>query len=376
MSIWSVDSIVKPIDQNDRHAIYRMVHFKEDVEQDSGVRYFASSPGEMELLGWGQAYNISQSVEGELKREKGTILLDGQFEVQRASDVESFLRDEIGSSLGESQSRPGQLTDEPDALPIEEASRGKDPIWARVHVHRVGQGDTIVLELPGNQLWLIDARLWGTPRRDRFQEWMSDTFNGRTSFDKVIITHLHYDHIHSIPHILDNYQVGEVLVPNSLSHPTATARRVLLLAGNRLANAAGGRTYRLGDLQIRLVQTSDLSQHQTAINSSRDPNEHEIAIVMQTSKSAAFLAGDIPADYCHSILNQEVAAQRPLRYYKVSHHGSRTGWSADFPRPFHPGYSIVSCGQGNRYGHPHQPPVQFNTMTWRDGREVYSDAIR
>ena len=38
--------------------------------------------------------------------------------------------------------------------------------------------------------------------------------------------------------------------------------------------------------------------------------------------------------------------------YKASHHGSKTGSSDDFLDKVSPAYAVISCGEGNKYGHP------------------------
>ena len=38
--------------------------------------------------------------------------------------------------------------------------------------------------------------------------------------------------------------------------------------------------------------------------------------------------------------------------YKASHHGSKTGSSDDFLDKVSPAYAVISCGEGNKNGHP------------------------
>lgn len=382
MNIWSVDSVEKKIvGRNESRILYRFVHYKDDVGGTPGVRYFVSPLTEKGPLGWGEAYSLPRSQE-EPQREDGTVLLEHPEELEPVPDIEVELRHEGTAAFSAARERSSEGLDAPEARPIIKEGKPPDldkrPIWAKIYVQNVGQGDTIVLELPENQLWLIDARLWGKSRREQFSRWMKKTFNGRTSFDKVIVTHLHYDHIHSIPFILDEYDVDEVFVPDSLSHPTSSAQRVWEKAGSRLRSASGGRSFRQGKLDIQFIQTSDLAPCRNTVSSSRDPNNHEIAILMRTDQSAAFLAGDVPADLCSAIVRQAGwidQVRKPYRFYKVSHHGSVTGCSEEFPAAYDPDDAIVSCGQVNRYGHPHCPPAQFNRLTWRDGQEVYSYSL-
>ena len=51
---------------------------------------------------------------------------------------------------------------------------------------------------------------------------------------------------------------------------------------------------------------------------------------------------------------------RPLSavVYKAGHHGAKSSSSAEFLEAVQPQYVIVSAGEGNRYGHPHEEVLQ------------------
>ena len=43
---------------------------------------------------------------------------------------------------------------------------------------------------------------------------------------------------------------------------------------------------------------------------------------------------------------------------KVAHHGSAYSTSEEFLRQISPYYAVISCGAGNRYGHPHGETIE------------------
>lgn len=45
--------------------------------------------------------------------------------------------------------------------------------------------------------------------------------------------------------------------------------------------------------------------------------------------------------------------QMGIRILKVAHHGSGYSSSEAFLGWMHPDYAVISCGEKNRYGHPH-----------------------
>lgn len=50
--------------------------------------------------------------------------------------------------------------------------------------------------------------------------------------------------------------------------------------------------------------------------------------------------------------------QKHYDVLKAGHHGSRHSSSDDFLRRIRPKLTVISCGTGNRYGHPHQETLE------------------
>jgi beta-lactamase superfamily II metal-dependent hydrolase len=260
------------------------------------------------------------------------------------------------------------------AIKAEPISKGPDyPIWAKIHVHYVGQGDTIVLELPGKQLWMIDAYFRTKYRQKHFDDWMEENFPGK-KLDRLILSHFHYDHIHSIPYVITRYQPQQVVISDSLIHKTAVTRKALHHANGRLKILKNEETTVLGELSISLYRTDQICSV-TGI----DPNDHEIVVIIKTNRSFGILAGDTPGTMCNLLLRKQfpcLVDNSVLRFFKISHHGSRTGYDTNLLNYLMPNESIISCGQSNRFGHPHIPPWdQIDPrpkLTWKDGEDVYT----
>lgn len=80
-------------------------------------------------------------------------------------------------------------------------------------------------------------------------------------------------------------------------------------------------------------------------------------------------AGDIEDD-AQTRISDKYANQKDEAYkidlIKMPHHGSRsprsvngTGSLYRFIRTFMPNYAVISVGQGNQYGHPHQETLDL-----------------
>lgn len=381
MSTWSVDGIHNfKSDDGRALQVMRFVHYVDDPAKPCGLRYLIADQGREEELQWGQAYYFDAKQLRSLRQLNQTPYLESQFRLEPAEHIERELRSDGAAAFSRAgdRSRRDGNDDRPNAQPARISSRAPH-VWARIHVHNVGQGDTIVLELGDKELWLVDARLFRDKRKAEFDAWMQATFPGKSRFDKVVVTHLHYDHIESIPHILRNYEVGEVVVPDSLQHPTATARRVYHAAEDRLATVGEIRVRQFGELQVELIRTADVPAICQAVHASANPNDHEIAVLLRTNSSVAFLAGDMPGHFCHEVLAHSAIAPNADglgRYYKVSHHGSRTGYDHRFFHAYPSRHSVISCGAGNRYKHPHPTPTDLfrppPVITHRGRKRVYT----
>ena len=53
----------------------------------------------------------------------------------------------------------------------------------------------------------------------------------------------------------------------------------------------------------------------------------------------------------------------------MAHHGSKNSSTEEFLRQVQPAYALISAGQENRYGHPHQETVKRLAAA---GSKVYS----
>jgi beta-lactamase superfamily II metal-dependent hydrolase len=66
--------------------------------------------------------------------------------------------------------------------------------------------------------------------------------------------------------------------------------------------------------------------------------------------------GDTEADAEQSMLNAGLNLQCDI--LKVGHHGSDSSTTQSFLDSVEPSYAIISAGEGNSYGHPHNVTIQ------------------
>ncbi len=381
--LWSVDHIIPAKDcmvfrgkEPYSGYVVRLVKYKEDVEKNVGLRYVLIDKDLYpEKIDFGNTYYIPKDI-----TDKISVTFSGvEYSIRHLVDpveTASSVNESIDNKIQKCLNR-GLENDNPDKGNRNAKYLTKDKgrkVWVRIHIHHVGQGDTIVIELPDNQIWMVDARFWRKDRREDFDNWMLSKFN-KKKIDRLIISHFHYDHIHSVPYIIQNYNPDQVIVTDSLSHRTASVVRALHYAGDRLYVLPKEEKTSFGALQIQLHRTDKFS----AVGNSKNPNDHEISVMLKSENGFAFLAGDIPGNMCNDLLSSNfcngIRNTDQKIIYKVSHHGSKAGYDAGFFNNFDPWRSVISCGQNNRYNHPHRPPIgelSNPTMTWKWDRNSRS----
>ena len=72
------------------------------------------------------------------------------------------------------------------------------------------------------------------------------------------------------------------------------------------------------------------------------------------------MTGDMSAEGERQWLEQAETQklQGKLRILKAAHHGSRYSTSAEFLQKVLPEITVISCGEGNSYGHPHEETLK------------------
>ena len=106
-----------------------------------------------------------------------------------------------------------------------------------------------------------------------------------------------------------------------------------------------GMTYTKGKLNLSCIHP--------ALNASyEDANEYSVVILLSYDRFSAVLTGDLEGQGETDMLDYLGDARISADILKAAHHGSKGGTTERFLTKISAGTALISCGEGNRYGHP------------------------
>lgn len=206
----------------------------------------------------------------------------------------------------------------------------------------VGQGDSIFIELPDGKTMLIDAS------EAEEAKGIIDYIKGRKhdTLDYVVATHPHADHIGGMAEVLGAFEVGEIWMPEAES-TSKTFERLLSTIEEKeipLHFAKAGKTILDSD-------SLNISVLAPCKDEYEDLNDYSAVLSLTYGKTRFIFTGDAEALSEGEILDTGVSLSADV--LKLGHHGSSTSSSEAFVKAVDPQWGIISCGEGNSYGHPH-----------------------
>ena len=214
----------------------------------------------------------------------------------------------------------------------------------RVHFLDVGQGDSIFIELTDGKSMLIDAST--AEYGEGIADYIKD--NGYSKIDYLVATHPHADHIGGMQDVVEQLEIGEIYMPKA-SSTTKTYKNLLKAIkakGNKINTAKAGNTiYSDSSLGIDILAPNS--------DSYEEINDYSVVIKLVYGSKSFLFTGD-----AEKLSENEITADVSADVLKVGHHGSSTSSSDKFIKRVNPEYAVISCGEGNSYGHPHKETIK------------------
>ena len=215
-----------------------------------------------------------------------------------------------------------------------------------IHFIDVGQADCALVEY-GDYHLLID----GGNREDGSMLVTYLENAGVSELDAVVCTHAHEDHVGGLPSVLAVYPTAAVYAPTN-TYSSKIFDDFMYYTdqqGLEVTIPQPGDTIAEGELTVTVLGP---------VKSYAETNDTSIVLMVEFGDTSFLFTGDM-----------EVAAENDMLDYwgsrvdwqvdvlKVGHHCSNTSTGYRFLNEVMPTYGIISVGEGNSYGHPHDEPM-------------------
>ncbi|MFC0559763.1 MBL fold metallo-hydrolase [Halalkalibacter alkalisediminis] len=230
-----------------------------------------------------------------------------------------------------------------------------------VHFIDVGQADSTLLTYSdADQHWniLIDAGNWDSDQVIKYLH-----AHEITEIDLLVGTHPHADHIGQMDRILQDFQVSEIWMSGDET-TSQTFERLLdaiLESDVDYHEPRAGELYDLGALTLEILNPVSLTG---------DAHEGSVSIKVSYRNVSFLFTGDAEHQTERAMI--ERGHDLKATVLKLGHHGSNTSTSPDFLESVKPEIAIISAGEVNQYGHPHEEVV---SRVQDAGIEIYSTSI-
>lgn len=231
---------------------------------------------------------------------------------------------------------------------------GENAPVLEVHFIDVGQGDATLLKC-GEAAMLIDVG--DDSKGTAVQNYLEK--QGIAKLDYLVLTHPDADHIGAAPVIITKFDIVKVFMSDYEKDNKTYRKLIQALDDKRLgwSTPGVGSVWSLGEAKITILAPNDTYS---------DPNNSSIALLVENGGNRFLFTGDGEEKAEKDILDNGISVSADV--YKAGHHGSKTASGEAFVDAVSPQTAVVSCGEGNSYGHPHAQTM--NTFRVR-GIDVY-----
>lgn len=209
-----------------------------------------------------------------------------------------------------------------------------------VHYIDVGQGDSILIR-QGDQSMLLDA---GNNNKGT-TVWSYLLHQNVDHLTYAIGTHPDADHIGGMDVVLYKMDCDTVMLPACASD-TKTYDELIGTIGQReqtVITPKQGQIYTLGKASFQILTDTDKDYGDNT-------NDYSLAFRLTFGDTSFLFTGDAEKAAEQDMIASGLTIQSDV--FKAAHHGADTANTEDFLTAVHPTYCVISCGEGNSYGHP------------------------
>ena len=278
----------------------------------------------------------------------------------------------------------------------------------------VGQGDCIFLQTENGASYLTDGGSSSVSKVGKYRMIPFLKYQGASQIKAVFVSHADSDHYNGIAELLEQAELEGIRVENLVLTDIADECRSegyeelvelagqngitvqLLHEGQQLQDGEllfqclhPSKGYRAEDLnetsmvllvtyrEFSMLLTGDVQgageEHLTQeLQDWKEPGVTQMQDVIRISGEEESMEEESIEEESieEESIEEQIEEKRPqnkmganhteteLTILKVAHHGSKNSTSEEFLKAANPKLAIISCGKGNRYGHPHEETLE------------------
>ena len=273
----------------------------------------------------------------------------------------------------------------------------------------VGQGDCIFLQTENGASYLTDGGSSSVSKVGKYRMIPFLKYQGASQIKAVFVSHADSDHYNGIAELLEQAELEGIRIENLVLTDIADECRsegyeeLVELAGQNGITVQllhEGQQLQDGELLFQCLHPSKGYQ-------AEDLNETSMVLLVTYREFSMLLTGDVQGAGEEHLtqelqdwkepgvaqmqdvirisgeeesieeqsiederIEEQIEEKRPqnkmganhteteLTILKVAHHGSKNSTSEEFLKAANPKLAIISCGEGNRYGHPHEETLE------------------
>lgn len=215
----------------------------------------------------------------------------------------------------------------------------------------VGQGDCCVVVTPAQRVAVIDTG--GLRSLDTGSRVVTPFLRslGYSRIDVLLLSHYDFDHVGGAASLLRQLQVKKLLLPQEEVKEDSRALQQKIL---QQAAKAGVQSVEMA--QAGRVLQLDAATQLAVLDTPAAPtsgNEASTLAAVRSSRGSLLFTGDMGVER-----ERELTELGSYMVLKAGHHGSRHSTGSEFLAQVRPQLTVLSCGRGNRYGHPHAETLE------------------
>ena len=237
-----------------------------------------------------------------------------------------------------------------------------------LHALSVGQGDCFLIKGKNVPVIIVDGGSSDEKQVGKYRIIPCLKANAINRIDYVFLSHLDIDHISGILEILADEDCGiaveRIILPKTVAlseSETADGADTPMMELAALAARRNIPIYLMEageELAKKGVRIKCLSPSVSESDAWRLRESNENSLVLQVeyvpAGFRALFTGDIGEEAERELLER----LEPIHYLKVAHHGSRNSTTAEFLKKTSAQIAVISAGERNSYGHPHEETLQ------------------